>query len=397
MRMYGSRQRGGAVGYTVVALLAAVLGGAGVWMAAERGALRPGGQYLAESPPYTVAPVAAGRGGVDARATGDAIVAAVARVAPAVVNIDITMKPKQPEIPEALRRFLGPDLLPEPEPTRGEGSGMIIDARRGLVLTNAHVVQNASSIRVSLPDKREFIGKVLGTDPYGDVALVRIPGGNLPTVTLASTANVPIGSWAIAIGNPLGFKSSVTLGVVSATERVLAAPNGIPLENLVQTDAAINPGNSGGPLCDINGDVIAMNTAIIPSAQGIGFAVGIDSVRKSVDDLLRYGKVIRPYIGILYTEITSDIQQQLHLTTRQGVVILQVQPGSPAAAAGLMAGDVVQSVDGRRISNTDDLRRIVRGHRVGDTVTLGIIRGGRSQSIRVKIAQMPPPPPSSSE
>jgi len=230
---------------------------------------------------------------------------------------------------------------------------------------------------------------VLYTDTFGDVALVKIPGGNLPTVTLGQSSRVPIGSWAIAIGNPLGFKNSVTVGVVSATGRILPGPGGRPLEDLIQTDAAINPGNSGGPLCDINGNVIGMNTAIIPSAQGIGFAVGVDSIKKAIADMLAHGRVIRPYLGILYTEISSRIQSEYDLPSREGAFIVRVQPRSPASRAGLQPGDVIISIDGKKIIDSDDLRRIVRSHRVGDTVVLKVMRGGRTWEARVRIGEMP--------
>ncbi|MGQ9523664.1 MAG: S1C family serine protease [Armatimonadota bacterium] len=328
-------------------------------------------------------PVALGNG------SGGSVVDVVKKVAPAVVNIDTTYRPAGWSVPEPLREFFGPDLMPDPEPRQGSGSGMIINAREGYVLTNAHVVKGASSITVTLPDKREFRGRVLHVDTRGDVALVKIPGGNLPTVVLGRSANVPIGSWAIAIGNPLGFKNSVTVGVVSATERVLPTPDGSLLDNLIQTDAAINPGNSGGPLCDITGAVIGMNTAIIPSAQGIGFAVGVDSIKKAITDLLAYGRVIRPYIGILYTEITSRLQSEYGLASREGVLVLRVYRGSPAARSGLQSGDVILAVDGRKVKDVDDLRQAVRAHRVGDTMVLTVMRGQRRWDARVRVGEMP--------
>src|SRR5262249_43783191 len=162
-------------------------------------------------------------------------------------------------------------------------------------------------IKVYLPDKRSFEGTVLGTDPYGDVALVKINGSHLPEAKLGDSDQLPIGSTAIAIGNPFGFQNTVTVGVVSAVHRALPSPNGIPLENLIQTDAAINPGNSGGPLCDIDGNIIGMNTAIIPYGQGIGFAVAVNAIKHSIDEILKYGHGRRPWLGIQFQEISEEV------------------------------------------------------------------------------------------
>ena len=378
----------GPAGYIAVALVSALVGGVTAWFVSQRSLASVAQQpRVVSSAPFTVASVAPV--GDVTTSSADAVVRVVRKVAPAVVNIDTTYRPRRWSLPDPLREFFGPDVLPEPEPRQGSGSGMIINAKEGLVLTNAHVVKGATSITVSLPDKREFQGRVLYTDTFGDVALVKIPGGNLPTVTLGQSSRVPIGSWAIAIGNPLGFKNSVTVGVVSATGRILPGPGGRPLEDLIQTDAAINPGNSGGPLCDINGNVIGMNTAIIPSAQGIGFAVGVDSIKKAIADMLAHGRVIRPYLGILYTEISSRIQSEYDLPSREGAFIVRVQPRSPASRAGLQPGDVIISIDGKKIIDSDDLRRIVRSHRVGDTVVLKVMRGGRTWEARVHIGEMP--------
>jgi len=375
------------IGHVLVVAVSALVGAAIAWAVTARN-VHPAAQVVQPvASAFRTAPEAAPV--LPLREGGGSVVDVVKKVAPAVVNIDTTYRPAGWSVPEPLREFFGPDLMPDPEPRQGSGSGMIINAKEGYVLTNAHVVKGASSITVTLPDKREFRGRVLHADVQGDVALVKIPGGDLPTVALGRSANVPIGSWAIAIGNPLGFKNSVTVGVVSATERVLPTPDGRLLDNLIQTDAAINPGNSGGPLCDITGAVIGMNTAIIPSAQGIGFAVGVDSIRKAITDLLTYGRVIRPYVGILYTEITSRLQSEYGLASREGVLVLRVYRGSPAARSGMQSGDVILAADGRKVKDVDDLRQAVRGHKVGDTMVLTVMRGGRKWDMRVRIGEMP--------
>lgn len=374
------------VGHLFVVAVSALAGAAISWAITSRGARLEGPVIQPVASAFRTAEPAPA---VQLRDSGGSVVEVVRKVAPAVVNIDTTYRPAGWSLPEPLREFFGPDLMPDPEPRQGSGSGMIINAREGYVLTNAHVVKGASSITVTLPDKREFRGRVLHVDTQGDVALVKIPGGNLPTVALGRSSNVPIGSWAIAIGNPLGFKNSVTVGVVSATERVLPTPDGRLLDNLIQTDAAINPGNSGGPLCDITGAVIGMNTAIIPSAQGIGFAVGVDSIRKAITDLLTYGRVIRPYIGILYTEITSRLQSEYGLESREGVLVLRVYRGSPAARSGLQAGDVILAANGRKVKDVDDLRQAVRERKVGDTLVLTLMRGGRKWDMRIRVGEMP--------
>lgn len=317
------------------------------------------------------------------------VTAAVKKLGPAVVSIDTTTRRRGRSFPGLFGDLFEQEVPEMPE--RGAGSGFIVDGKRGFVVTNAHVVEDADTIEVTLPDKRQFRGRVLGKDSMADIALVKIPGNNLPSATLARSArDIPVGSWVIAIGNPLGlFQNTVTVGVLSATGRTLRSPDGRTLEDLVQTDAAINPGNSGGPLADLNGSVVGMNTAIIPSAQGIGFAVSADVIRKSIEQLARYGRVIRPYIGILFGEVTSEVQEALQLPDRRGAAVMRVQPGSPAERAGLRPNDVIRAIDNRRIERADELRTIVRGKRVGDQATLEVLRDGRTLRLKIRIGEMP--------
>jgi len=379
---------GAVAGYLIVGLLGGIIGGLVVgWTMQWAGA---GSPAVTSALPYTEA---ARPGATQTAAdTANSVTEAVKRVGPAVVNIDTTSTPPPSDggLPAGLRRFLGvPDE--EPMPRQGKGSGSIIDGRRGLVLTNNHVVQGATQIQVTLPDKRTFPGEVVGTDPYGDIAVVRIKGQNLPQVALGDSDRVEPGATAIAIGNPFGFANTVTVGVVSALGRELDAPGGFKLENLVQTDAAINPGNSGGPLCDVHGRVIGMNTAIIPYGQGIGFAVAVNAIKTAVEDIVAHGRVVRPWLGVAMSNINQAIAEQLNVPTREGVLIRMVSPGSPAAAAGCREGDVIVSFNGAKTTDVDEIRRAISKTHVGDTVTLTIYRERQKLDLPVKIGDRPPP------
>jgi len=381
---------GAVAGYLIVGLLGGIMGGLIVGWTMQRSLTRVSAVTSALS--NSEAPRADG-GTV---ATGDAdsaVVEAVKRVGPAVVNIDVTSAPPQPEggPADALRRFFGGPEPAEPMPRQGKGSGFIINGQQGLVLTNNHVVQGADKIQVTLPDKRSFTGTVVGTDPYGDIALVRIKGDNLPQMELGDSDHILPGASAIAIGNPFGFANTVTVGVVSALGRELPAPNGFTLDNLLQTDAAINPGNSGGPLCDIHGRVIGMNTAIIPFGQGIGFAVAVSSIKRAVEDIQAHGHGIRPWLGVQMTDITQDVARQLDVPTSEGVLVGGVIPNSPAAAAGLKDGDVIVAASEQKVPNRETLSRVIRNARVGDTMTLTVYRGRQKQEVKAKIGERPPP------
>jgi serine protease Do len=276
-------------------------------------------------------------------------------------------------------------------PRQGTGSGAIIDSQRGLVLTNNHVVQGAEKITVTLPDKRAFSGQVVGTDPLGDIAVVRIKGTDLPQVELGDSDKIEPGAAAIAIGNPFGFANTVTVGVVSALDRTLRPPRGYPLENLIQTDAAINPGNSGGPLCDVHGRVIGMNTAIIPYGQGIGFAVAVNAIKRSVEDIVAHGRVIRPWLGVGLRNNSQAIAEQLGVPTREGVLVTVVSPDSPASRAGIREGDVITTFNGSPTSDDDALRRAISTAKAGDTVTLSGYREREKIDFKVTIGERPPP------
>ena len=278
---------------------------------------------------------------------------------------------------------------------RGVGSGFIIDSN-GTLLTNAHVVDGTSRVRVTLSDGRSFNGQVLGRDKLTDLAVVKISANNLPSVQLGNSDSLKPGEWAIAIGNPLGLDNSVTAGIISGTGRSSGLV-GTPDKRLrfIQTDAAINPGNSGGPLLNQRGEVIGINTAIIGRAQGLGFAIPINRARNIANQLIAGEQVQHPYLGIsmatLTPSVVEDLTQEVNLrvTANQGVLILNVASNSPAARAGLRTGDVIQQIDGRRVTTADQLQQQVEKTSVGGNVGLEVNRNGRNLNINVTPGQFP--------
>jgi serine protease Do len=267
----------------------------------------------------------------------------------------------------------------------GSGSGVIVRSD-GVVITNAHVVGNARQVRVSLTDGSEFTGTVLGRDPDIDIAVVRIPGQNFPAAALADSDLLQVGQSAIAIGNPLGFERTVTRGIVSGWNRAL----GPTLDELIQTDAAINPGNSGGPLLNSGGQVIGINTAVIRPglATGLGFAVPINLAADIAEQLITTGVIRRAYLGIANQSITPEIAQQLRLPVQQGIVVVEVGPGTPAAAAGLRRGDIITSIDNTAITDGGDLRRLLRQRTPGTTVQITGVRGQQQFTATVQLGEI---------
>jgi len=323
-------------------------------------------------------------------AEGNAVVRAVQEVGPAVVNIGITAVGEVSPMEQLFNPGAGPEIM------RGKGSGFIINGQDGYIVTNNHVIEHARTIHVTLPDKRSFSGehvKVLGRDPYGDIALLQVsPGGNLPEAKLGDSDKLLVGETAIAIGNPLIFDNTVTVGVISAKARELPAQqSGVRLENLLQTDAAINPGNSGGPLLNAQGLVIGMNTAIIQQAQGIGFSVAVNSIKHSISDILRYGEVRRPWIGVALMDLSTQNARELNLPKAEGALIMDVVPGGPSDRAGIRRYDLVTDAAGQVVKKTEDLRRIIRDKGVGSTIELRGFRGQNLMTWKVQIGKMPPP------
>lgn len=311
-----------------------------------------------------------------------AVVKAIKTVGPAVVNIDTVARPRR-----TMFDFF-PEFFGQPQPQQGQGSGWIYDGQNGYIVTNEHVVHGADQITVTLPDKKQYEAKLVGRDRMSDIAVVKIDAKDLPTAKLSNSGEPVIGSWAIAIGNPFGFQNTVTVGVISATSRRLKAPDGREMEGLLQTDAAINPGNSGGPLCDINGSVVGMNTAIIPYGQGLGFAISAETIAKVVPELIKHGRVIRPWIGFVYADATPRLARAFRVTYADGV-IMQVYKGYAADEAGLQNGDIIVEAAGKQIKTAQELESITKNLKIGDRLPLVVVRGGKQLKATVILGEMP--------
>lgn len=269
------------------------------------------------------------------------------------------------------------------------GSGVIIDGKRGYILTNAHVVEKTSHITVSLNDKREFVAQLVGADPESDLAVLQIKSkDHLPSVSMGNSDDIMIGETIIAIGNPFGFSNTVSTGVVSAVNRSVNAGNRV-FRNFIQIDAPINPGNSGGPLLNIVGDLIGINTAIYASAQGIGFAIPVNRARKIVSNLIKYGEVVVPWTGLDLQDIDRNIAEYLQLKSMAGAVVTGIEDNSPAARAGLRKWDVVTAVNRDKVQDSQDFDAILKNHSVGDVLGLQIIRGGKTMVIKVATRAFP--------
>ncbi|WGV23538.1 HhoA/HhoB/HtrA family serine endopeptidase [Halotia branconii] len=329
------------------------------------------------------------------------IATAVQKVGPAVVRINATRKVPNP-ISEALknplfRRFFGEDEEPIPRERieRGTGSGFIL-SENGELLTNAHVVADTDTVQVTLKDGRTFEGKVMGVDAITDVAVVKIPENKLPTVQLGNSQNLAPGQWAIAIGNPLGLDNTVTIGIISATDRT-SAQVGVPDKRVsfIQTDAAINPGNSGGPLLNAQGEVIGVNTAIRADAQGLGFAIPIETAARVANDLFTKGRAEHPFLGIEMADLSPTKKQQinqendLNIQENTGVVIKGVMDDSPAKRAGLLPGDLIQKINGKPIKIAAQVQKLVESSSVGDILVMEVNRSGKIQTLKVQSGSYP--------
>ncbi|ACK42579.1 MULTISPECIES: S1C family serine protease [Dictyoglomus] len=317
------------------------------------------------------------------------IVAVVKKSMPAVVNISTIT--------------LVEDFFFGIYPSSGVGSGFIIDPK-GYILTNYHVVEGARKIDVTLSEGKKYSGRVVGYDKRSDLAVIKIDAENLPALPLGDSDKLEPGQFAIAIGNPYGLNRTVTLGIVSALNRTIVEPNGVRLENLIQTDAAINPGNSGGPLINIKGEVIGINTAIKSDAQGIGFAIPINKAKQIADKLIKEGKITYPWLGIRGYAITSDMLDYIKFPVDKGVVIAEVVPGSPADKAGLkggdriiyvdstqiiVGGDIITKIDGKPVESMEELRSEIQKRKVGDTVVITYIRSGKEYTVKIQLEAMP--------
>ncbi|HEX4349262.1 MAG TPA: DegQ family serine endoprotease, partial [Verrucomicrobiae bacterium] len=325
----------------------------------------------------------------------------VEKVAPAVVKVETTttIKPSpQGEMPGMNdpfwqqffgRQFRGQPQQQGPLHEHGIGSGVII-TKDGYIITNNHVVDGASEVKVTMTDGREFTAKVIGRDPKSDVAVVKINADNLPTVPLADSDKVEVGDVVLAVGNPFGVGQTVTKGIVSATER---GGMGIEdYEDFIQTDAAINPGNSGGALVDINGRLIGINTAILSrsgGSQGVGFAIPSDIARNVMQSLVAYGHVTRGYLGVSIQSITPTLADEFKLKEVHGALVSDVMPDSPAAKAGIKNGDVVLDFNGKKVADSRHLQLEVADVKPDTTVPVEILRNGEKQTLQVTVKQLP--------
>lgn len=336
------------------------------------------------TPPITVNP--------EVKSLNDAFVEISKSVTPTVVYIEVKSGPKgnnkeQPEQQNPFKFFFGPDgpdfEAPDQGPQMGSGSGVII-SNDGYIVTNNHVVRGAGEhgIKVVLTDKREFDARVIGTDENTDLAVIKIEASGLPVMSIGNSDNVQVGQWVLAIGNPLGLNYTVTAGIVSALGRNIGVNGGgYAIENFIQTDAAINPGNSGGALVDISGQLVGINSAIKTNTgyyQGYGFAIPVNIVKNVVDELIKSGKVVRGYIGVQIQTVDETMAKGLGLDKARGVLVQSVQKGGGGDEAGLQAGDVILSVDGKEVNASNELQVIINSKRPGDVAKLTIFRDGKT-------------------
>ena len=301
-------------------------------------------------------------------------------LSPAVVNIDT-----ETEVQGQLMPFFGMpyDIPDEYRKQQGQGSGFII-SDDGYILTNYHVIEGADRVKVRTKDGETYDGTVVGTDDSTDIALIKIKSKKLPYVQLGDSDDMRVGDWVVAIGNPFGLGHTVTAGIISAKERIIGAG---PYDAFIQTDASINPGNSGGPLFNLSGEVIAINTAINPRAQGIGFSVPINVVKSYLEDLKSDGAVQRGWLGVALSPMEDSELKSLKL--EGGSIVRQIYSNTPAAEAGLKSGDVISHLNGTPVKDTDNLIRLVGQKRAGETISLTIIRKGKPKNISVKLGQRP--------
>jgi Do/DeqQ family serine protease len=272
---------------------------------------------------------------------------------------------------------------------RSGGSGVIVD-KEGYILTNNHVVEGAEKIKIRLNDGREFTAILKGQDSRTDLAVLHIKAKDLPVAALGDSDKLEVGEWAIAIGSPFGLEHTVTVGVISAKGRSGLGTG--TYEDFIQTDASINPGNSGGPLINIDGEVVGINAMIIQPGTGIGFAIPINMAKQILNDLIKQGKVVRPWLGISVQDLTSEMAEQFQVKEKEGVLIAQVHQGTGAEKAGLASGDIIKSVDDKPIKNTSELIKEIQKKRVGQKLKLSVVRDGKTLTMEVTTSAMPDRP-----
>jgi serine protease Do len=328
-----------------------------------------------------------------------AVVKAIRKVSPAVVNISSEFEVRKranpfygfgmdPSFESFFRDFFDPGFEQQYKRTT-LGSGVIIDGKRGFILTNKHVLLKSSTITVALRDGREFKAQIIGADPDSDLAVLRIsPKGDLPAIDMGDSNNLMIGETVIAIGNPFGFSNTVTTGVISATNRSIKVDDAF-YHDFIQTDASINPGNSGGPLLNIYGELIGINTAIYAKAQGIGFAIPINKARRIVTDLIKYGEVIPAWIGVTVQDLDDELAQYLKATAVKGVLVKKTEKSGPAFKTGIYEGDIIQSIGSRKILSQSDFNTAMSNISAGETIDITIWRVGQTKEVSVKSSSFP--------
>ncbi len=327
------------------------------------------------------------------------VVRAVRKVSPAVVNISssyaVRKRPNpfsgfgmDPFFEEFFKDFFDP-RFERRQQSASLGSGVLIDGKRGLILTNAHVIEKASKIKIVLEDEREFDAKIIGADPDSDLAVLQIDSPKqLPAIEMGSSDDLMIGETVIAIGNPFGFSHTVTTGVISALNRSVRSEEMV-FHDFIQIDASINPGNSGGPLLNIEGDLIGINTAIYAKAQGIGFAIPINKAKKIIADLIEFGEVIQAWIGIRVQNLSRKLAGYLNVPDKKGVVVKAVEPGSPALKSGLKEGDIILGIDSKKIASPRDYWSIKKTYAAGDKLKARIWRNNKVKTVSIKTRVFP--------
>jgi len=320
-----------------------------------------------------------------------------AKVSPAVVNISTTKNakrrpspfrrnnnmPRDPFFDDFFEHFFdGPGVIERPQ--KSLGSGFIINGD-GYIITNNHVIEEADEIQVLVDGKQKYDAKIVGSDPKTDLAVIKISGTNLPSISLGDSEKMRVGDWVMAVGNPFGLDHTVTAGIISAKGRVIGAG---PYDDFIQTDASINPGNSGGPLFNLQGEVIGVNTAIVAAGQGIGFAIPINMAKDLIPQLISKGKVTRAWLGVGIQDITPELAKSFNLPDEKGALISNVFPNSPAEKGGLKSGDVIRSYDGKPIAESHELPTLVAREPVGKVVSMTALRDGKQVTLQVTLGEM---------
>ncbi|MBU2522365.1 MAG: Do family serine endopeptidase [Proteobacteria bacterium] len=329
----------------------------------------------------------------------NAVVMAVRKVSPAVVNISSEFEVRKrsnpfsglgvdPFFDSFFKDFFDPGLERQQKRT-SLGSGVIIDGKRGFILTNSHVITKTGTITVTLKDEREFTANIVGADPDSDLAVLQITSKTpLPAIEMGSSEDIMIGETVIAIGNPFGFSNTVTTGVISAINRGISAEDRV-FHDFIQIDASINPGNSGGPLLNINGELIGINTAIYAKAQGIGFAIPINKAKKIISDLIQHGEVIQPWIGLIIQNLDTRLAQHLKVPENKGVLVKEVAKNSPSYKAGIHEGDIIISMETRKILSINDYKTALRSFSAGETIKINLWRNSKKTTVSVVSAVFP--------